>query len=84
MVCSRMTRVCSCCAYWTQPFLSRLEFQKGAGTPKPVGRTMSEPQCVPGSHSDFPRMTGSPSVIREGKVRRPSSRNPVKGCITLK
>src|ERR1700685_616430 len=34
MVCRRMTKVCSCCACWTRPSLSRPEFQRGAGNPK--------------------------------------------------
>jgi hypothetical protein len=61
---SRMTKVCSCCACWTRPSLSRPEFQRGAGDPKPRGRTMSEPQYVPGLHSGFSQMTGKPSPIR--------------------
>lgn len=47
MVCSRMTRVCSCCACWTRPSLSRPEFQRSAGNPKPSwthnGRAVMSP-----------------------------------------
>ena len=35
MACRRMTKVCSCCAWWTRRPLPRPEFQRGAGNPKP-------------------------------------------------
>src|SRR5271169_6620418 len=50
MVCSRMTKVCSCCACWIRPSLSQPEFQRGAGNPKPTwthnGRTVMCPTEV--------------------------------------